>query len=156
MNWDAIGAVGEILGAAAVFASLIYLALQIRIQNRESQLSAIHDISVGFRESIARFVTEETMEIAFRANTDYEALTDVERVRFLVTASQYFLAWEEAFVQHEIGRLPDRKWQSIQNFYVNGLGFPSMQRAWSLRRGLFDPDLADYVDSQVVAEYVTM
>ena len=54
MNWDAIGAVGEILGAAALFASLIYLALQIRIQNRESQLSAIHDISVGFRESIAR------------------------------------------------------------------------------------------------------
>ncbi len=30
MNWDAIGALGEILGASAVFASLIYLAIQIR------------------------------------------------------------------------------------------------------------------------------
>ncbi|HSG87586.1 MAG TPA: hypothetical protein VLA56_00120 [Pseudomonadales bacterium] len=30
MNWDAIGAVGEILGALAVFASLIYLGRQIR------------------------------------------------------------------------------------------------------------------------------
>jgi hypothetical protein len=30
MNWDAIGALGEILGALAVFASLIYLGRQIR------------------------------------------------------------------------------------------------------------------------------
>ena len=34
MNWDAIGAIGEILGAAAVFASLIYLAVQIRSSSK--------------------------------------------------------------------------------------------------------------------------
>lgn len=33
MNWDAIGAVGEIVGALAVVISLVYLASQIRIQN---------------------------------------------------------------------------------------------------------------------------
>ncbi len=30
MNWDAIGAVGEIVGAAAVVITLIYLAVQVR------------------------------------------------------------------------------------------------------------------------------
>lgn len=30
MNWDAVGATAEILGAIAIFASLIYLAVQIR------------------------------------------------------------------------------------------------------------------------------
>lgn len=30
MNWDAIGALAEMIGAAAVFGSLIYLAVQIR------------------------------------------------------------------------------------------------------------------------------
>jgi hypothetical protein len=30
VNWDAIGAVGEILGAFAVFVSLVYLAVQVR------------------------------------------------------------------------------------------------------------------------------
>jgi hypothetical protein len=30
MNWDAIGAIGEIVGAAAVVATLIYLAVQVR------------------------------------------------------------------------------------------------------------------------------
>ena len=30
MNWDAVGAIGEILGALAVFLTLLYLAAQIR------------------------------------------------------------------------------------------------------------------------------
>ncbi len=34
MNWDAIGAIAELLGAIGVIASLIYLATQIR-QRRE-------------------------------------------------------------------------------------------------------------------------
>ncbi len=34
MNWDAIGALGEIAGAVAVFASLVYLALQMRQNTR--------------------------------------------------------------------------------------------------------------------------
>ncbi len=31
MNWDAIGAIAELLGAVGVIASLIYLATQIRL-----------------------------------------------------------------------------------------------------------------------------
>ena len=49
MNWDAIGAVGEIVGAMAVVVSLVYLGSQIRVQNRESRLAAMHDVSIGYR-----------------------------------------------------------------------------------------------------------
>lgn len=34
MNWDAIGSAGEILGAIAVLATLLYLASQIKQANR--------------------------------------------------------------------------------------------------------------------------
>ena len=30
MNWDAIGAIGEVLGAVLVAATLIYLVIQVR------------------------------------------------------------------------------------------------------------------------------
>ena len=42
MNWDAIGAIGVILGALAVFASLIYLALQIKQNTLSLRASAKH------------------------------------------------------------------------------------------------------------------
>jgi len=46
MNWEAIGAVGEILGAVAVLITLVYLAIQIRQstaqQKREELVSIQH------------------------------------------------------------------------------------------------------------------
>ena len=45
MNWDALGAIGEIVGATAVAISVIYLAVQIRKQTVESRLSATRDLS---------------------------------------------------------------------------------------------------------------
>ena len=35
MNWDALGASGEIIGAVAVSVTLYYLTIQIKIQNQE-------------------------------------------------------------------------------------------------------------------------
>jgi len=37
MNWDAIGAVGEMIGSLAVVATLVYLAVQIRASAVESE-----------------------------------------------------------------------------------------------------------------------
>jgi hypothetical protein len=41
MNWDSIGAIGEIVGALAVLATLIYLAIQIR-QSSDTQRAQTH------------------------------------------------------------------------------------------------------------------
>ena len=41
MNWEAIGAIGEILGAAGVIITLIYLSGQIRQNNRQIKGEAI-------------------------------------------------------------------------------------------------------------------
>jgi hypothetical protein len=40
MNWDMLGALGEMAGAAAVVASLVYLARQVALSNRLSRLEA--------------------------------------------------------------------------------------------------------------------
>ena len=41
MNWDAIGAIGEIVGAGAVVISLVYLAVQIRFSARSARSEAV-------------------------------------------------------------------------------------------------------------------
>jgi hypothetical protein len=45
MNWDSVGAVGEIVGALAVLITLIYLSVQIR-QNTKVARSAALDSSI--------------------------------------------------------------------------------------------------------------
>lgn len=41
MNWEAVGAVGEILGAVAVVITLVYLAMQVRQNTKAVQAAAI-------------------------------------------------------------------------------------------------------------------
>src|SRR5439155_21986454 len=41
MNWEMISAVGQMLGAVGVIISIVYLAAQIRNQNKESRRAAM-------------------------------------------------------------------------------------------------------------------
>ncbi len=44
MNWDAISAIGEIVGAIAVVVTLIYLGRQIRQGTKATQVSAERNV----------------------------------------------------------------------------------------------------------------
>jgi hypothetical protein len=58
MNWDAIGAIGEILGALVVLLTLIYLATQVRQSNRIGTIASVAE----FR-TMAQAVNRSIMEI---------------------------------------------------------------------------------------------
>ncbi len=50
MNWEAISAIGELLGALGVLASLIYLAVQIRDNTRSIQAASLQSVLDGPRD----------------------------------------------------------------------------------------------------------
>lgn len=50
MNWDAIGATAEILGALAVLATLVYLSLQIHQSNKLAQAESQRELMPFLRE----------------------------------------------------------------------------------------------------------
>lgn len=50
MNWEAIGAVGEIIGAMAVVLSLIYLAIQVRQNSNMARAESQLRLLANFRE----------------------------------------------------------------------------------------------------------
>jgi len=64
MKWETIGAIDEIVGASAVFATLIYLAVQIR-QNTRAVRAAALDSCIQAASSIRgdEFKSEELSEL---------------------------------------------------------------------------------------------
>ena len=145
MNWDAIGAIGEIIGAMAVVASLAYLALQIRMQNREARLSGAHDILVGFRESLQAFTHGDLHEIFARANEEYDSLSNAELIRLFGGVLPILRLWEEAYIQNEQGRLEDRLWEGINSQYSAYLNYGAVSRIWEIRRIHFDKSFQNFV-----------
>lgn len=54
MNWEAIGAIAEVIGAVAVVASVIYLAFQVRENTRlsaEQTVATAIDAFIDWMES---------------------------------------------------------------------------------------------------------
>ena len=112
MNWDAAGAIGEIVGALAVVMSLIYLASQIRIQNREAKISSVHDITEAFRLAITSFQDEQRAIVYTKALRDFDNLSEAERLQFISMVQGLMRVWEEAFYQYSESRPDHRVWSA--------------------------------------------
>ena len=77
MNWDAAGAIGEIVGAAGVIATLGYLAIQIRTTNRWQKRQGFRDALKALADSIERIGDNST--IYNKGRRDFLALNDDEK-----------------------------------------------------------------------------
>ena len=83
MNWEAIGAIGEVVGAVAVISTLIYLAVQIRQNNRNLAEATSASISQSFASINSRISSDEQFaELFIRGRDDIDALNPVELERF--------------------------------------------------------------------------
>ena len=105
MNWDALGAFGEIIGAFAVVVSLAYLATQIKTQNREARVASVHDISEAFRLGITSFQDAQRADVYINALNNFDLLSDSERLQFISMVQGLLRVWEEAFFQFAEDRL---------------------------------------------------
>ena len=65
MNWEALGAIGEIVGAVAVVLTLGYLAVQIRQNTRSVRASTHHSVGRSAREAEIVFAESETVAHIF-------------------------------------------------------------------------------------------
>ena len=61
MNWEAISAIGQVLGAFGVIASLIYLGTQVRQSNRASAVAGKLASAQLLREFVDSPITDPTL-----------------------------------------------------------------------------------------------
>ncbi len=89
MNWDAIGAVGEVVGGLGVIITLAYLAMQIRTNTKALRNETLRD-SIGMViDSYTPIIAdEEIAAIYLRGLESYDNLSDVEKIRFHYLCTQ--------------------------------------------------------------------
>jgi len=97
MNWEAISAIGQIVGAIGVVVSLIYVATEVRNSARATQLASRRSISEIFT-LLSRQLAEhpDLRELYYRGLHDFESLEGTDLVGFAQVMLQLFRAYEEA------------------------------------------------------------
>ena len=157
MNWDAAGAIGEIVGALAVVMSLIYLASQIRIQNREAKISSVHDIAEAFRLAITSFQDEQrAIVLHTKAHESFDNLSqEAERTSVHFYGSRFNACMGGSFlpILQKVA-LDHRVWQlhgcAQYRDWISSDGF---QKVWALRKHTYSHDFQQFVDGIEVGEY---
>jgi len=108
LNWDAIGAIGEIAGAIVVVATLIYLSRQISQNasaldrsNEYAQASSIHNTNSLFVQVFSLLVQDQEMASIYYRAMKPEDLNGVDSVRFASFLNAYFAWSEDMYCQAE-------------------------------------------------------
>ena len=118
MNWEALGALAELLGALAVLITVIYLSVQIRqsskAQEQRNQLTAAEimqsrtDTVVSFVQLITtseRNLASTARHLAHAEGIDLSTLSREERLRIMYLATSARALFENLYEQHQKGFL---------------------------------------------------
>src|SRR5205823_11377970 len=83
MNWEIISAIGQMLGAIGVIISIVYLAAQIRNQNKENQRAAMNVLTTHWSDLNRTLVENPEMAILWLpALRSFDDLDAASKLRF--------------------------------------------------------------------------
>ena len=149
MNWDMIGALGEIVGAAAVVVSLVYLAQQVRVSNRLARAEAWRAIATSANTLNGNWGRDPEFRRVFAQIFEGATREDVtEDDRFLIgfyllsTAQSY----DQLFREVQEGVLPPR----VLDEFSGGPLFstPYFRSSWHVFRNFIPGTLAVHMEER--------
>lgn len=150
MNWEAITAVSELIGAIGVIASLLYLAVQIKADSKARRAATVHDQSEAYRTLLGMIATDsELAKIYYQGIIDFGSLEDFELVRFTSLLGHMFRVFEEAYFQWIEGHLDARVWNGFEGPITDIVAYSGVQAWWSTRSHWYGPEFQEFVQSKL-------
>ncbi|NIQ12005.1 MAG: hypothetical protein GWO23_21225 [Gammaproteobacteria bacterium] len=149
MNWDAISAVAEMLGALAVVASLVYVGRQVSQNTAMMRVAASSDTVERDHGLVLPLIeSEELAEIWLKGDHRLSELSEANRQRLLLFERRAITLWHHNYQLRIQGLLSDAVWH-YQNAMIRFLSQrQSMREAWGIFKDTFEPSFQTYVDDQ--------
>jgi hypothetical protein len=141
LNWEAIGAAGEVLGAVAVVATLLYVSRQLREQNRALTTTVRDSAFQQLQEWNYQIMADAELGHLFQrgaATDDWDAFSPEERSRLIHTFYSFFKVFENIYVHTAEGSLPPEVWDRNCQVFFAYAAQPGCRHYWERRRGALD------------------
>ena len=149
MDWDAIGAVGEIIGALAVVVSIGYLAFQIRQNTRSLDINAEIAMSHEFADWASMAIDNPRLgEIWDTAVGDPKALNEEDSRLFIWYIAKILLLLEGQFNLFQAGHITKATWDTKMTFLLGILKISIIAQWWDAKVAPFSPTYFNYVNDR--------
>jgi hypothetical protein len=148
MNWEAVGAISEIVGALAVVITLAYLAVQIRqnndlLRSESRQVLVSNDVTslragMDISEVFAKFISESELSAEEQLRMSFMFALDLRNREF-----EYF--------QFKNGLLDEETWLAYRHVILINHSSELGKKWWDkVGRGIVDPKFAELIDNLLV------
>jgi len=150
MNWDAIGAIGEVLGAGAVVVSLVYVGIQIR-QNTAEMRNVSTQTFIAHRSDANFYIANNTelAKLMSTAGQDYEQLDPHQQFQFKAYCFAFYNQFDFAFHQFRSGRLEEKFWRRMESEIPATFALPGVAAWWEQDKVRYTPEFVEFVESQI-------
>ena len=142
MNWEAIGALGQVLGAVAVVATLLYVAREVRHSGRSLSISALRDTTAQWNHWSQMIATSTDLaEIVSKGNKSYDTLSEIESLRYGAYVQSFFDnvdSYRSLVIDYGI----DRDLALLSSIVSRRIQIPGFKAWWAA-------NTADYADNFV-------
>ena len=124
MNWEAIGAIGEVVGALVVSATLAFLVVQVRQNSKAINATITHGNIAGFNELNTLLAANPLLaEIFDRGSSDPSRLTASEAYSYVWIVRSFLNLFLNLYDQFLQGTCPESLWRrhemELQSFVTS-------------------------------------
>jgi hypothetical protein len=153
VNWDALGAVAELLGALGVIATLGYVALQVR-QNTASTRSSSYQSAITAVSEWSRGIglDPDASRIIVSGNRDYSSLPAEDKVRYGFLTVSILRNFENIYYQHKQGAIDEELWVGWSSRIRAFAGQPGFQIWWQESKSPYSDEFVRFLEPEHVSD----
>lgn len=161
MNWNAVGAIGEIVGAGGVVLSLAYLAAQIRQGATQTRLNTKAMRATAFQNLVehqsqlflSQITNPEMRAVVLKARaSEMEDLTNDERIIYGGCTRMILRSYFNAFNLLGEGLITEDQWRTLHPSIVRETTRRAFAGWWTLTRRDFPEEFANLIDRAMKSE----
>lgn len=150
MDWNLIASISQLVGAAAVVASLIYVALQLRLSNALARAEAYRVVSLRVSEMTGEWAKDEDFipvvrTTLFERTAQMDDLSPDQRTKLVLYYSSSLRIYETIHRQVEAGVLDEDAYDMLGGVMFRA---PVFSDVWQSLGAAYSPDFARLIEKR--------
>ena len=152
MNWEAVGAISQIVGTVLVGITLIYLAIQLRQNTSALKSSTFLAISALMGSTMEIWATHPDLTpLLIKAQAGLDKLSPDERARFGFVMMMAYRRVETVVVQRHLGSIDPELTEGFERSALSVLHSKGVRQWWDASKDAFSNVFAAWVDEKIAS-----
>ena len=135
MNWEMLSAIGQLVAAMGVIISLMYLAVQIREQNKERRRAGINILTCSGATWSKRDRKAASLRRFFCVGMrSFQDLDAPDKLSFSAFFTRYTRNCEGMFIYYRDGALEKALWDEVERTMTDYFAYAGVREWWATRK----------------------